>query len=973
MLGLILLGQGGPHGALCADYYERFDGQRASWKVQYEKPNVLRLSRRRNKHTYHSGIACETISIDAGLQGATVQLEHPLPRSRVFDDLNLSVWVKSNHNGAQLALRIIFPHQKDPRTGQILSTLVRGSRYTNAPEWQRLVCTTLTHQVQERLRFLRARNKPVAINSKHMYVDQAVIMAQLGPGKSKFFLDDLKLGPVISPSIETPIVQLSADQNDMRPQVEFRLDRLLIDGCPTLPRMTPFHGEDPEHFKKSGLNLVWIPDYSNQELIDDLRSRGLWAMTPPPRAVSDSGHLLDATQASLIPFTTETAGVLAWSLGTRITPSAQKELIAWIGQIRSADRRLNRPLMADVTGLEHVYSRHVDLLGISRHVINTSFPLKQYRDWLSPERRLTRPGSFVWTWIQTEPAVAHSRWRHAANKTPMVIEPEQIQLQVYAALAAGCRGIAYWKTTALDDNAPGARERELMITQLNLELELIEPWLATGTLVEQIPFEVGHSDSQRSAQSRGTIRTGTLFHRKPNIFRNNQLSRESQRHDECEAAVLETDYGLLLLLVWYQEGAQFVPGKMVARDATIVIPGVPATASAWNVTTTKIESLNSDRVAGGIKITLPNFDQTAAIVLTSDRNLISMLQNKMEQMQVKSARVSIDLALQKLERVRRVNEEFKDLGVEQPDAPQLLASAEAFLQRAENVYRRAITIQQQPNVFDQGKDFAQAQQLSDTAMQALRILQRAYWDEARRSLSLPVSSLHTVCFQTLPDHWRMIEHIGRSTVKSERNELPSGDFENIDTTTMVRNGWRYDQNTIDGIRANAELALVSRHGDYCLRLVAVPTTNDEPSNIVRRNQVSVTTPSVRVQSGQILHVSGWARVISPITANLDGAMLFDNLTGPIGAIRWNEKCDWHQFQLIREIHQNGEFKITIALHGLGEIQFDDLRIIAHTPRQSFDATQSAVRMYQEKHKATHSEAFDIFQRLPRLNPLRPER
>jgi hypothetical protein len=47
-------------------------------------------------------------------------------------------------------------------------------------------------------------------------------------------------------------------------------------------------------------------------------------------------------------------------------------------------------------------------------------------------------------------------------------------------------------------------------------------------------------------------------------------------------------------------------------------------------------------------------------------------------------------------------------------------------------------------------------------MQLLRILQHAHWSDAAHRLYSPVSSPHTLCFQTLPDHWNMIARFGRT-------------------------------------------------------------------------------------------------------------------------------------------------------------------------------------------------------------------
>ena len=350
--------------------------------------------------------------------------------------------------------------------------------------------------------------------------------------------------------------------------------------------MTPYHGEEVDVLARSGLNLVWTPDFQDQTLLEQLRDHGMWAMATPPRVTSPTGQILDAKTASLVPFTDRTNAIVAWYFGTLIPPEAREDLTSWVQQTRSADRRYRRPLMADVSGLERVYSRYLALTGMSRHAINTSFSLKRYRDWLSQKRKLAQHGCFAWTWIQTEPATINTNWRHAAGKSPIVIEPEQIRAQVYAALSSECRGIGFWKSSSLAGDAPDVLERRLALTQLNLELKLLEPFLATGTLVASISFQVpgrrpwlGRPAATYQAAATGRNRRSWL------TSLNAQRRTPSAGDDTFEAVLLRSDHGQLLLPVWYQRDMQFVPGQMVARDVTIVVPLVPDTAHAFEVTT----------------------------------------------------------------------------------------------------------------------------------------------------------------------------------------------------------------------------------------------------------------------------------------------------------------------------------------------------------------------------------------------------
>lgn len=936
--------------ALAADWQQGFDGEQTSWEVEFDKTRMRQLSHRRHAHIFVQGRSSEHLHIETSRQGGLLRLEHALPPARVIDELTLALWVRSNRPGVHLALRLILPHEKDPGTNAVLSTWLRGEAYTRPGKWQRLTCQARDREVNSRLVLLRARLKKSNIDTRDMYVDRAILMSELGPGSTEFFLDEMHLSPVVSPRKDAPVVQVRQETTVEAPHVDFRLDRLNVEGRPFFPRVTAFHQESPAQLKQAGMNLIWVPDAEDQQLLEQLRSEGLWAMATPPRAVSPIGDILDAESASLLPFTEKSRPILVWYAGTRIPAEAGADLITWNSQIRSADRKFRRPLMADVAGAERVFSRHVGLLGVSRHLFQTGLEFREYRDWLIQRRKLARPGSFVWTWIQTEPDPGQDRFRNHARKRPLVIEPEQIRLQLYSALSAGCRGVGYWKTAPLDSGNPGAKERELCITQLNLELQLMEPWLATGTVVGRVPFEVGQRPDRTIGRGQLDFRNAAPDRPERQALLNDRESQASRRDalpSELEATIIRGDHGVLLLPIWYGRGAQYVPGQMVANDATIVVPGVDESASAWEITTTGIRSLSRKRVAGGIRVTIPKFDQTTAIVLSADRRLITQLRSKSASLAQQSADVSLKIAQAKLERVREVDTELQSLGNGQPDAPQILSKAGELADQAQAMYSRG--------------DYHGTRLLAGDVMQLLRILQRAHWDDAVRDLAAPTSSPHTWCFQTLPDHWELVRRIGRTSASTAENLLRSGNFEDQDT--ILVEGWQHGQNEAENIIATAELSPQAREGRYSLRLAAMPRVGDNPPSLVEKPPVTVTTPPIPVRAGQVVHVSGWVRVPSPVAGASDGVTLHDNIAGKGAALRWSGGGDWRRFELMREVYDSHDLRLTFTLHGLGEAQLDDLRVVPLEPPSPLAAEQPDPARTQP---SAADRALEFFNRLPGL-------
>lgn len=898
--------------ATAADYHTRFEKTKPTWTVSHSRTVRLLRQRRVGK----PGGRYEHVRLKVDRRDATVLFEHRLPSVDLKHGVRLTLRWNCNHAGAMIALRIAFPGWIDPKTRRTLTTLIPGDRDRTTGKWRTMSVDLTPDRLRDHVRNMRGRLRRAAMTEKTTAmasaVVQSVVVAIIPPtGTLDAGFAELRFGPrpaKVSKRTKSPIIR-AGYETDAKHPVTFRLDRLMVDGYPFFPRMVAWHREKPTELRAAGYNLIWIPRYDDSKLIRSLRRAGLWITANPPvdSFVSDKR----ATHQ----FGAETRPILFWNVGTRIPASARKRLIDWTGKIKQADERFARPILGDVAGDERVLSRHISMMGMSRHVLHTGFSLKQYRDFLVQKDRLARPGTFVWTWIQTEPRA------NAAGKlnddNPLVVEPEQIRLQVYAALAAGCRGIGYWKTTSLDSKRPGADERRLMIAQLNLELDLLSPWLTSGTVGQNTRFSVQNRKSDTIGRRRieGAGRYGTTRRSLQNA-RTDQLARLKKQPGELEATMIQSPYGTLLLPIWYGDGAQFTPGKMVANNARIVVHGVSESASAYEITTTGVRSLTRKRVTGGVEVTIPRFDQTSAIILTADRKTIARLKARAGKMTPTSARLYVRLATAKLKRVRAVNEELAKLGVRQSDAPQLLHQAGLHVAAAKSAL--------------EAKSYQSARRESENGMQLLRILQRAHWNDAVRSLPAPVATPYAVCFQSLPAHYRLLASYGNSKATDRGNLLPTGNFEDYDKMTVE--GWKHTQNSHPSLRAVAELYPKGKRGQYSLRLVAAPIPGKELPVYLSRPVVTVRTPSIDVRKGQIVRISGWANVTTGITGHPDGAMLYDSIGGQTRAMRWSAKTGWRRFVLLREANKSGPMRVTLVLHGMGEVRFDDLRIDLYRPK-----------------------------------------
>jgi hypothetical protein len=50
------------------------------------------------------------------------------------------------------------------------------------------------------------------------------------------------------------------------------------------------------------------------------------------------------------------------------------------------------------------------------------------------------------------------------------------------------------------------------------------------------------------------------------------------------------------------------------------------------------------------------------------------------------------------------------------------------------------------------------------------------------------------------------------------------------------------------------------------------------------------------------------------------------------ALRFTEKLGWQRFQMLQDIREDTNYRVTINLNGMGEVLLDDVQIIPHRER-----------------------------------------
>lgn len=872
-----------------------FETRVLGWSRDTADAPFLEAVHRLTDQTSHSGQYSEHIQLTAE-KGSFIYYQYPTSRAPIGEELSASVWIKSNRPGAQLLARVVLPHERDPKSlDDRLTTLLRGEQYQLVGRWQRLELRRPVKLATEQQQLMRAELKR-DVDFTDAYIDRFVLNVYGGPGATEVWIDDLEVGPVLdreSPRIPerdtarpeapgTPAPAAPARPPTARPAVvELNQEQLLINGRRFL-MLGIRHSDTPlKALRDAGFNTIWLDYLTPPARVEEAVNLGFWVVAALPVTSNDPRLSSPGSLGHEVTHFPAGDALLFCDLGSGLTQE-QKDSVARSAQvIRAADPQ--RLLGGDIWDGFRPYSRAFDLVGVHRWPLMTTLELSQYRDWLNQRRLLARPGTFMWTWVQTHlpdwyTNLVYERAGSAGFSEPIGPQPEQIRLLSYTALAAGCRGLGFWSDRFLADSHQG-RDRLLALALLNQELQMLEPMLLTAETPRWI----------------------------------------DTHQPEVKAAVLRNDHGILVLPIWMGRGAQFVPGQSAAAKLKIVVPEVPAGAQAWLVSPADVRSLQTERVVGGTLVTVPEFGLTAAIVFTADnspKGLLVHLQDQARRTRKLAAQWNHDLAQAELGKVTRVEEELEQMGHTLPDGKALLDNARARLRTCEESW-------------DNGA-YREAHAEAERVMRPLRIMMRAQWEQALRGLTTPVASPYALSFFTLPRHWRFMQQVLSSTPAA--NVLPDGDFESA--PDRAPEAWTAQQVTLDDVEMGAQrVSDDAKEGSQCLMLQIKPRqlVNADgkaalPPAALERTFLAINSPAVRLQPGTLVRISGWVRVPEPIAASADGALFYDNAGGEPLAVRLRNKLEWTKIVVYRQVPVSGTLNVTLALTGLGKVYFDDLRM-----------------------------------------------
>lgn len=849
---------------------EEFEDAANSWQVLTADAAYRLVSHQRVRDEKHSGEGSEQIRL-LGNNGSYVYIGHAIGQARIIPELAPSLWLKADRPGLQFYVRAVLPRTEDPRTGGPVTTLLPGARYTQPGTWQQLRIDDIPQQLARHVRVLRSQIGS-HVDPREAYIDQIVLNIYGGPGVTTVWIDQLEVAGVVDArgpgaehraqayapaSVATPVAFDAPAQ-----QIELQGTLLVAGGRTVLPRIIQHRGEPLSALQQLGFNTVQLSTPASESLLAEARRLGLWLIAPPPTPAELEGPGITAAYDP----------VIAWSLGTHLSTQDLERVRALAAQLRRRDPRAGRPLIADCQSDLRSFSRIADILVIGHSPLGTSLELSDYARWIAERPQFARPGTPIWSRIQTDFDLhVQNQWRalFPTAVASAAIDPEQLRFLVHASLAAGARGLVFDSHTPLTSSDAAGQQRRLTLELMNLELRMIEPW-ATG------------GGTRSSAHSSDTSVTG---------------------------AMLQTERSRLLLPLAAARHDQFVPHRPPTGPIAFVVPGVPESNNAYELTGASLPPLRHQRVTGGIRVTQERSDSCAMVLMTGDPRVISSLSREVQQHRRRTAELKREQAIREFAQVEFVHRRL-------PQQSPVAAQCDAWLEQARGSLAQCQTLWG-------ASDFPGAYREARRTLGTLGRIERARWREAVDGWPSLMTSPFAVTFGTLPQHAEFAELLKQS--QRHRSQLPAGDMESLEA--MMQAGWTHVKHPLPGVSSSVELSLLEpRSGRFSLRLKVWADEQPNPVTAVETAPLWVTTPPVSVPPGQLVCISGWVRVPEPITGSFDGLLIVDSLGGPALAERVKETMNWQEFTLYRVAPESGQLSVTFALTGFGEAWLDEIRI-----------------------------------------------
>ncbi len=810
--------------------------------------------------------------------GAGAQLAYSLPPQRVIAESRLEAWAWCSRPGMQIGAIVVLPRsKKDEVTGNDRQLLIRSGVNVDGGGWQQLVLNDLPNLLERHARVARKKYGP-DINEAEAYISHLVILAPGGNGPTDLWVDKIAMYGALGPRVSAPASQPPAPIDlaavwsaaDTKPGASTvntpRRDP------PAIPRIIQWQGEPLEQLKRMGFDTIWMGRLPNASELAEVNRLGLWLVCPPPPPAELEAHGVGR----------QFDAVLAWDLGEL---ASQADVPLAEAQARALDRFdsvATRPTVLRQLAMAREASRIADIVVLGISTIGATSSSLEQGAGLVHARRLARAGASVWYAVDTQRSARSIAQLSALRGTRApagAATYDRLCQATTAALGVRPRGFIFQSESSLVATDPETRTRSLAIELMNMRLAMVEPWLAHG----------------RTATTATTSKPEQLTALVLTAERSHLVIPMRWNDDAASNALAPTVRGAVGSLHNSGDG-----------PTSFVLPGVPESCEAYLLSAAGPRHVPTKRVTGGLNVSVDHLPADAFLLLTEDGYAFTHVQRFLQTAAPRAAQARVELAA--LDRQQAVSS-IANL------SPALLKSASADRDMAV-VDASMAAIHNTLASRDYSAAFARAEASAQTLEVLRQRLFLAMWPDGDAGAS-PFRG----DWATLPDLER-VATIARNAAVAPQS-LSGGEFEDLER--LLKCGWRRSDESPPGIKGSVRLSPEGPYaGQYCLELAAVADhASASPPSLVTP-PVWITSPPMSVPPGNLVEITGWARISETPLGSADPLLIFDSIGGEESAVRIATAPTWTRFRLVRAAPPGAELRVTIALGGVGRAAVDSL-------------------------------------------------
>ncbi|MEM7782169.1 MAG: hypothetical protein AAF623_02370 [Planctomycetota bacterium] len=865
-----------------AQFVENFESGKPSWQKRDTDCILLKsnwIQRRSNEIDQKNRF--EKIYLNCG-QGTQILVAHDIPPAYVISELRPSLRIKASKAGIRLMVRVVLPRTPAPNGEGPMTTLLSCQSYSNMGKWQTVGLaenTDLKEQLNNEIWLLRRKFGP-EVTARDAFVDKVVLNLYTSPGELNVQIDDLIVTGTASAQLVAEYVEKrgivreeiqSDPSNSIRPasfqdpvgaitersHVAREGSVLVALGKPIFPVIVQHNGESLQYLKALGFNVIEMNRVANSGELRQAAELNLWIICPPPNSVG------------LSPIGFEYDRVLCWKVGDQLSGQDLDLVAQRIREVRESDSRKGRPVVGNVADNWTRIGRMVDVLGIGKQPLGSSFFASQYSDWI--RQRIDSVGSAkpVWVDIQTELSESiSSQVRSIATQIPPIpVEPQQVKFLVYEAITGGARGLRFLSRQRLDGPDPASRLRAQTLEWLNAHIEKIRPWALGGALM-------------------GEVATGT-----PNV----------------EVTALNTQRSRLLLIQKPTHHEQYLVGDTQNGPISFVDPSTFAN-QVYLISATGLKPISSTRDHSGSRVQIENCSYCCAVVLTEDAQVVRLLNESYERVGRRSEiQLHRELTQKWLAIMQLINGQLGRVG-------RASTAGSSHLNEAVTAFKVAESLLE-------GQTPESAEHYLHRCDQQLALTKRDWITNPLGSFQSKTSTPFATHASLIPLHWDLVNRLQGSNWNP--NGLAGGDFENLEL--LMANGWSNQKIDDEALVTQVELSPNARvEGKLGLQMQVLP--NGQGVGLVESSPLWIKSPEVKVRRGELVRIHGWVNIPDVIEGSHDGLEISDSLGGRGLRERLTVTRGWQEFTLYRGVPADGSLSVKFTLTGIGTAMLDEVTI-----------------------------------------------